>query len=138
MKKIFEATEKVYEEAMQWLAECLKELGCSKESRYKLTVAFDEMFMNVASYAYPQAEEAPYGRPLSVNLETQGGNILLTLEDRGKPFDPFAREDPDVHVPLEERRIGGLGIFMTKKLMDSVSYEYRDGKNIVCLTIRKE
>jgi anti-sigma regulatory factor (Ser/Thr protein kinase) len=149
MERIFEASEKEYEEAMQWLSECLKKLGCPQESQYKLTVAFDEMFMNVASYAYPKPEEAPhrtiqsYGeasheKPLLVSVKGHGGQILLTLEDRGRPFDPFDREEPDVHAPLEERQIGGLGIFMTKRLMDMVSYEYRDGKNIVCLVIGKE
>ena len=64
------------------------------------------------------------------------GGVRVAFEDRGIPFDPTAREDPDRMAGAEERPIGGLGIFLTKKLMDAVAYEYRDGKNI--LTIEKK
>ena len=59
----------------------------------------------------------------------------MTLLDRGTPFDPLAREDPDLSLPAEKREIGGLGIYMVKKNMDGVSYAYRDGQNV--LTMRK-
>ena len=59
--------------------------------------------------------------------------ILITFSDCGSPFDPLSRQDPDVGVPVSDLEIGGLGIFMTKKLMDDVTYEYKDGKNILKL-----
>ena len=63
-------------------------------------------------------------------------SVAITFEDTGMPFDPLAKEDPDVTLSAEERRIGGLGIFMVKKSMDDVQYRHEDGKNI--LTIRKQ
>ena len=61
--------------------------------------------------------------------------VTITFADRGVPYDPLAREDPDIHLPVEERGVGGLGICMTERLMDDVSYEYKDGQNI--LTLKK-
>ena len=63
-----------------------------------------------------------------------GANLIITLRDAGKPFDPLAKEDPDITLSAEERKIGGLGIFLCKKLMDSVRYEYKDGCNIFTMT----
>ena len=61
--------------------------------------------------------------------------MTLVFADSGIPYDPLKKEDPDVTLPARERQIGGLGIFMTKRIMDETEYEYRDGKNI--LTLRK-
>ena len=59
--------------------------------------------------------------------------VYVTFIDSGMPFDPLKKEDPDVTLPAEEREIGGLGIYMTKQAMDEVSYEYKDGQNILTL-----
>lgn len=61
--------------------------------------------------------------------------MAITFVDHGVPYDPLAKEDPNVSLPAQDREIGGLGIFMTKRLMDEVKYEYRDGRNI--LTLKK-
>ena len=61
--------------------------------------------------------------------------VTITFIDQGMPYDPLARTDPDITLPVGERDVGGLGVFMTKKLMDDVLYEYRDGQNI--LTLKK-
>ena len=88
--------------------------------------------MNIANYAY-----APETGTATVRLELSGEpqTVAVTFIDSGIPFDPLKKADPDVSLPAEERDIGGLGIYMTKKVMDSVKYEYRDGKNV--LTLRK-
>ena len=58
---------------------------------------------------------------------------MLTFLDRGRPYDPLAKADPDITLPTEERQVGGLGIFMVKKMMDELTYEYKDGRNILKL-----
>ena len=72
---------------------------------------------------------------MRVEISDDPVSVAITFLDHGTPYDPLAKKDPDIHLPADERDIGGLGIFMTKKLMDDVAYEYRDGQNI--LTLRK-
>ena len=85
------------------------------------------MFVNVAHYAY----EGGTGWA-QITLEPSEGRrgICISLRDAGRPYDPLAREDPDVTLSAEERQIGGLGIFMVKKSMDRVAYEHTDGCNV--------
>ena len=101
----------------------------------KIDLAVEEIYINIAHYAY--APETGMVR-IDCGLEPRGecGPLLrVVFRDSGKPFDPLAREDPDITLSADERGIGGLGIFLTKRFMDSVSYEYRDGENV--LTIEK-
>ena len=72
---------------------------------------------------------------MRVEIQEDPLAAIITFIDSGMPYDPLARPDPDVTLPAEEREIGGLGIYMVKKSMDNISYEYKDGKNI--LTIKK-
>ena len=112
----------------------LAELGCPSRIRVQLDVALDELFGNIVRYAY-----APGTGPATVRLEKEEDPlcVVITLIDGGEPFDPLAKEMPDTtHLKARERPIGGLGLFMVKKPMDGLAYEYRDGKNI--LTIRKK
>ena len=111
----------------------LEAIDCPMKAQMQIDLAIDELFANIAHYAYaPETGEA------AVELETEEEPPLvrITFTDGGRPFDPTAAEDPDVPLSAEEREIGGLGIFMTKKLMDEVSDEYRDEKNILTLTKR--
>ena len=102
------------------------------KAQMQISVAVEEIFVNIASYAY-----APDKGSATVCVEVSGDPVTVTITfvDRGVPYDPLAKEDPDVTLSADERGIGGLGIFMTKKIMDDVAYEYRDGKNI--LTLKK-
>lgn len=98
----------------------------------QIDIAVEELFVNIAHYAYnPEVGEAI----ISVDMEENPPCAVIRFIDRGKPYDPLSREDPDVTLGVEERQIGGLGIYMVKKSMDEVSYAYEDGQNI--LTIRK-
>jgi len=98
----------------------------------KIDVAIDEIFTNIASYAYgPEGGEAT----VTVEVEENPACAVIRFCDRGKPFNPLEMEEPDVTLGIDEREIGGLGIFMVKKSMDEVSYSYEDGQNV--LTIRK-
>ena len=109
----------------------LEAFGCPMKVLMQIDLAVEEIFVNIASYAY-----GPKGGDALIRIGTEDGSVRVIFEDRGIPFDPTAQEDPDRSSPAQEREIGGLGIFLTKRIMDEVTYEYRDGKNI--LTIRKK
>ncbi len=107
-------------------------IACEPRARFQLRVAVDELFSNIVRYAYGP-EEGP--ATIRVSVEEDPLRVVLTFIDRGKPYDPLSAEDPDVTLPARERKIGGLGIFMVRKTMDSVEYSYENGQNI--LTVRK-
>ena len=113
--------------------EQLEALDCPMKAQMQIDVAIDELFSNIAQYAY-----APGTGPATVWVETEENPraVILTFIDRGTPFDPLAAEDPDITAPAEERSIGGLGVFLVKKTMDDVRYERRDGQNILRITKR--
>ena len=101
---------------------------CPPKIRAQIDLCIDEIFGNIAHYTYI----AKKGKAtVQVEIEHNPRAISLTFIDQGIPFDPLAKEDPDITLSAEERAIGGLGIFMVKKLMDHVSYEFRNGKNIL-------
>ena len=97
-----------------------------------LQIAVEEIFVNISHYAYN-----PKTGPATIRVEILEDPVAveLTFFDNGIPYDPLAKADPDVTLDADERDIGGLGIFMVKQSMDDVSYEYKDGQNI--LTIKK-
>ncbi|MCR4645321.1 MAG: ATP-binding protein [Oscillospiraceae bacterium] len=111
----------------------LDETDCSMRARMQIGLAVEEIFVNIASYAYaPETGEAT----VQVGLTPDGSAVCITFIDQGVPYDPLAKEDPDVSLPLEKRPVGGLGILLVKNIMDDVRYEHTDGKNI--LTIVKK
>ena len=95
----------------------------SPADQMRLAVSFEEIFVNVASYAYPPGEDGT----LRIDLFEQDGEFRLRFTDKGKPFDPLKRKEPDVTLNAEERPIGGLGIFLVKKNSSSVAYERTPG-----------
>ena len=98
----------------------------------QLSIAVEELFVNIAQYAYhPEVGEAI----VEAGVEGEPPCAVVRFRDRGKPYNPLQQEDPDVTLGVEEREIGGLGVYMVKKSMDAVEYAYEDGQNI--LTIRK-
>ena len=110
----------------------LDALGCSLKAEAQIDIAIDEIYSNIVKYGYEEE-----GGEVTVSFDTSEEPLAMTLSfrDEGKPFNPLERRDPDVTLSAKDRKIGGLGIFMVKKSMDDIHYEYRDGKNI--LTIRK-
>ena len=113
-----------------FVEEHLSDTGCSMKAQMQIGVAVEEIFVNIAHYAY-----APDKGKATVRVEVSEDPVAVTITfvDHGIPYDPLAKEDPDVELAAEDRPVGGLGIFMTKQLMDDVSYEYRDGQNILTL-----
>jgi len=110
----------------------LEEADCPMKTQMQIDVAVEELFVNIASYAYTPGEGSA---TIRVELEREPGAVQITFIDSGVPYDPLAKADPDVTLSAEERGIGGLGIYMVKKSMDEMVYAYQDGKNI--LSIKK-
>ena len=106
--------------------------GCTAKLMTQVDMAVEEIFVNIVRYAYHPEEG-------NVSVYCEAGSepfrITVGFADRGRPFNPLERKDPDVTLPAGQRQIGGLGIYMAKQLMDEIEYEYRDGQNI--LTLRK-
>lgn len=110
--------------------EQLEQIGCPLKAQMQIDVAIDEIFSNISYYAY-----APDTGPATVQLEycDTPPSVRLAFIDSGVPYDPLQKKDPDVTVSAEARQVGGLGIYIVKKSMDAVSYERRDGKNVLTL-----
>ena len=106
--------------------------SCSREVVMILRLACEEVVMNIASYAYPDDEEGF----IEVEIDKKDDRIVIIFKDGGVPFNPKDHEMPDTKLPLEQRRIGGLGIFLVISKMDDVRYAYVDNKNV--LTIEKK
>jgi len=119
------------EEVTDFINAELEGAGCPMKTLMQIDLALEEIFVNIASYAY---RDKPEGGDALIRIDVTDGIASITLEDGGIPFDPTAKADPDPTAPLEEREIGGLGIFLTKKIMDEVRYEYRGGRNILTVT----
>ncbi|MCR5355792.1 MAG: ATP-binding protein [Lachnospiraceae bacterium] len=117
---------------LSFIDEELESAGCPLKVQMQIDVAAEEIFVNIAHYAYgPEGGDAIIG--LSVNGESS--EAVISFTDSGIEFDPLAKQDPDVTLAAEERQIGGLGIYMVKKSMDQVTYKRDAGRNI--LMIRK-
>ena len=127
-EQVFPADKDRLPEVLAFIDRILEEENCPAKIRTQVAIAAEEIFINIAGYAYPDGRGNVVIRA-DVNEDTN--TLELTFTDSGLPFDPEAKTDPDVTAGAEERQIGGLGIFMAKKMMDSFRYEYRDGKNIL-------
>ncbi|MBR3575506.1 MAG: ATP-binding protein [Lachnospiraceae bacterium] len=121
-----------FEAVQAFVDEELERLECPMATQIQIDIAVEEVFVNIAHYAYnPEVGKAT----IRVEVIDDPLSIVMTFMDNGIPYDPLAKEDPDVTLPPEERKIGGLGVYMVKESMDDVKYEYRNGQNI--LTLRK-
>ena len=110
----------------------LERMGCALKTKAQIDIAIDELYSNIAKYGFDDD-----GGEVTVTMETEREPrvVSISFTDGGRPFNPLERTDPDITLSARDRKIGGLGIYMVKKSMDDVRYEYREGKNI--LTIRK-
>ena len=141
MTKTFECEAKIenLDKVTAFLEESLDEIGCGMKQSMQLSVAAEEIFVNIAHYAYAKTDSAGKIIPdtgsgrMSLTLVAENGGVAMTFEDDGTPYNPLEKDDPDVTLSVEEREIGGLGIFMVKKSMDEMFYENKDGKNILTL-----
>lgn len=129
---LIEAKDENLYQVLDFVNEQLDACECPPATKITVDIAVEEIFINIAHYAYN-----PEVGPATIRAEVidEPLSVKLTFVDNGVPYDPLAKADPDITLSAEEREIGGLGIFMVKKSMDNVSYEYKDGQNI--LTIQK-
>ena len=108
--------------------EQLEALDCPMKAQMQIGIAIDELFGNIAHYAYnPEIGQAT----VRIEVVEDPLSVVITFIDNGVPYDPLAKADPDTTLSAEERDIGGLGIYMVKKSMDDIAYEYKDGHNIL-------
>ena len=106
----------------------LELLDCPIKAQMQIDIAIDELFGNIAHYAYNTE-----GGSATVRVEVSEAPlaVIITFIDNGVPYDPLGKDDPDITLSAEEREIGGLGIYMVKKSMDEITYEYKDGQNVL-------
>ena len=116
----------------EFVEQVAEQLGYNMTDSMNMNLALEEAVVNVMNYAYP---EGTIGDIL-IEAATTETQLVFTIKDSGTPFDPTQVEDPDTTLSIEDRPIGGLGIFLVKQLMDSVTYNYTNGFNI--LTLKKK
>ena len=128
--KTFPAKTDALSDVLGFVDEMLQSYDCPMKIQMGICVAIEEVFVNIAHYAYGGGDG---DMTLGIGFDDESRNITFVMADGGVPFDPLKKPDPDITLSAEERQIGGLGIFITKKTMDSVTYSYEDGKNILTM-----
>ncbi len=125
--RIFKADVKELDNLFEYSSTLLGVLDFSKRDIIMINTALEEVFVNVAKYAYEDTGE------VEVSLSNDKNRVTFVFRDSGKPFNPLTKEDPNITAKSEEREVGGLGIYMVKNIMDETSYEYKDGHNVLTL-----
>ena len=129
MEKItVEAVLENLQTVIDFATEHLEARDCSMKIIMQVELVVEEIFVNIATYAYsPETGAAT----ICMEFEENPSAVLMTFIDSGKPYNPLEKADPDTDLAIEERDVGGLGIFLVKKNVDEIAYEYADGKNIL-------
>ena len=130
VKKVFPAKTEALPDLLEFIEQILEKYDCSMKNQTAICVAIEEVFVNVAHYAYGDSEGDV---EFSISFDVDNRNVTFQMRDKGVQFDPLQKPDPDVTLSAEEREIGGLGIFITKKTMDEVSYAYENGENLLTM-----
>ncbi|MDO4731227.1 MAG: ATP-binding protein [Clostridia bacterium] len=127
-KMIFDAKLENISKVLDFVRNELVKINCPKKPIMQIEIAIDEIFSNIARYAYcPDIGKAT----VCIEVKEDPAAIVLYFIDNGVFYDPLEKKDPDITLSADERAIGGLGIFMVKNMMDEISYEYKDGQNIL-------
>ncbi|WP_320075231.1 ATP-binding protein [Eubacterium callanderi] len=111
----------------------LSKTGISPEKQYDILIIVEELTVNIVNYAY---DEIPGKITLSLELLDDGAILRLNLSDTGRPFNPLDYDDPKLSESIEERPVGGLGIFIIKSLADKLKYEYNNKQNQIIIEKR--
>lgn len=128
MKKKFIAEKKELDNVIKFINSEI-EKDVDKKTLMKIDVVIEEIFVNIASYAYKKDEKGF----VDISIKNENNKIIISFEDMGVPFNPLLKENPDITLSAENREPGGLGIYMMKKMMDNVEYIYKDNKNILVI-----
>jgi sigma-B regulation protein RsbU (phosphoserine phosphatase) len=131
--KSFPAKTDALSDVLGFVDQMLQGFDCPMKIQMALCIAIEEIFVNIANYAYGDGGGE---MTMGIGFDKDSNTINFVITDNGIPFDPLKKPDPDITLSAEERQIGGLGIFIAKKTMDSLTYSYEDGKNI--LTMNKK
>ena len=118
------------EKVAQFVEEIGEELGLNMELQMNLNLVMEEMVSNVIFYAYPEGEEAE----IELLAKSDGKELTFVLSDQGKEFDPTAKEDANPDINPADREIGGMGIFIVKNIMNKVTYQRLEGRNLLTMT----
>ncbi len=129
--KTFPAKTEALPDILGFVEETLEAYECPMKLQMSICVAIEEVFVNIAHYAYDDREGDV---TLGMSFDEAGRTVTFRMADRGIPFDPLQKPDPDITLSAEDRDIGGLGIFITRKTMDKVTYAYENGQNILTMT----
>ena len=130
INKTFPAKVEALSDVLGFVDQALESYECPMKTQTAICVAIEEVFVNVAHYAYGGGEG---DMTLGIGFDTESREITFRMTDKGIPFDPLKKPDPDITLSAEDREIGGLGIFITKKTMDTVEYANENGKNILTM-----
>ena len=130
VEQTFPARIEALSDVLGFVDQTLEGYECPMKIQTAVCVAIEEVFVNVAHYAYGEGEG---DMTLGIGFDEESRNITFRMTDKGTPFDPLKKPDPDITLSAEDREIGGLGIFITKKTMDSLTYAYENGENILTM-----
>ena len=128
--RTFAAKTEALPDILGFVEETLDGFACPMKTQMAVCVAIEEVFVNVAHYAYP---ESAGDMTLHIGFDEASRTVTFRMTDRGVPFDPLKKPDPDITLSAEDRDIGGLGIFIAKKTMDSLSSSYENGANVLTM-----
>ena len=131
MEKKFNASMDELDNVLKFIDNEIKDINDNKLLT-KFNLVVEEIFVNIVSYAY---EDNSNNNTVTISIKDNDDKTIITFVDSGKHFNPLIKDDPDISLSADERPVGGLGIYLVKKMMDNVEYEYKDNKNI--LTIEK-
>ena len=135
VERIFDAKVENLQDVLAFVDEQLESLACSLKLQMQIDIAVEEIFVNIAQYAYLKGTGKA---KVSLSVLESPRRFMITFTDSGIPYDPLAKPDPNIKLSAQERQIGGLGIYMVKKSMDDMRYERRDGQNILTIVKNME
>ena len=118
---------------MNSISDCARTEGFGQKRIDEIELALEEILVNIFNYAYPKSPG-----DVEVNCKLETGRLIIEIIDSGIPFDVTSLTDPDLTADVGERKIGGLGIFLVKKMVDEVKYRREEDRNILTLTVKKE
>ncbi len=133
LERSFDAKDENLSKVLEFIEGELENAGCSMRIQIAISVVIEEIFVNIAHYAYPDGDGSGTAK-IAVDIDEAARVATFIVSDKGIAFDPLQKEDPDLTLPAEQREIGGLGILIIKKTMDSVEYIRENGENKLTMT----
>ena len=129
LEREFKAEVNELPQVQEFFTSELRNIGFSKKEINQVLLVAEEIFINIAKYAYKEI----IGN-CNIKIHVDNNILECTFEDSGTPFNPLEKNDPNLNVSAQERNVGGLGIYMSKNIMDNIEYEYINNKNILKIT----